>query len=154
MTEPQDDPLLDFLDAFSAELDKPDNEGIPGIFTALNRSLFNSKGGNQLLEKAAQRYEKTDEVITQSGVIVVFRFRPNIKTDDQKKKVRDALTSILAAKPDAVLEPIQTSLGIEIINIQRPTPPVPPFSEKVLDTPTRRTKSSDTQTAEPDDVIL
>jgi hypothetical protein len=69
---------------------------------------------------------KIDEVIAVGTVVVTYRPRiMNIK-ESQRQKIMDAIKAVLTANPNVDLVPIQDSLGIKIINVQRQAPPALP----------------------------
>jgi hypothetical protein len=75
-----------------------------------------------------QRHDKAeDALITQSGVVVLFRFNANIPPD-KKLELSETIKAVLAANPTADLKPFQQSLGIQIVNVQYP----PQLQPKVI----------------------
>jgi hypothetical protein len=90
----------------------------------------------QLLHQAAQQKygglaraifpaSKTDEVLAIGQVVVTYRPTFPNRGAQQKDKIRNAITAILTANPSADLIAIQDSIGVTIINVQRPAPPTP-----------------------------
>lgn len=66
---------------------------------------------------------KTDEIITVGSVVVTYR--PNILNirESERRDIRNVFRAVLNANPNADLNAIQDSIGVKILNVQRPTPP-------------------------------
>ena len=120
--------LLDCLSAVGRVVDAYTE--LPPKETQLFHQAVEHKYGG--LFRAILPASKTDEVLAVGEVVVTYR--PNLmnREDDQKKKIRDAITALLTANPGVELAVIEDSLGIKVINVQRPLPPVPPSRKGFL----------------------
>ena len=76
---------------------------------------------------------QVDEILTVGTVVVVYRPKLLNMDPDQQQKIRNAITAILTANPNADLAMIQDSIGIKVLNVQRPAPPPSPDPGKSSD---------------------
>jgi hypothetical protein len=140
--------LLDHLNEHLREINASENPSIAEAVSAIGRAFSSYRDvpdaekktlATELSQaigpasKALGLRSKVDEIITVGSVIVVYRPTILNMKDDQKQKIRNAITAILTANPGADLVAIQDSIGITDVRIQRPTPPPPPDPGKYSD---------------------